>query len=149
MEPWDSAVRAAIYRAFVETGEPPAARDLAAALGRPAEQIEQALVRLNHVGGVVIDGDSRAVRMAKPFSGVPTAFELTSANGHWFANCALDALAIAALLGRDLRIDSRCVDCGEPLHLDVAGATGPVAGDAGCVYFGLPIADWWHDIVFT
>jgi hypothetical protein len=114
-----NAVRLAIYGSLVETGKVP--------LDLPGEALEElALQRV-----VVLDPETREVRMAMPFSVRPTEFVVRSGEREWFANCAWDALGIPAALGRPCEIE--------------APGYGP-----GCVvHFAVPARDWWKDIFHT
>jgi hypothetical protein len=61
--------------------------------------VRAALERLHAAHALVLDGDTREVRMALPFSNVATAYCVESAGRTWDANCAWDALALVRLLG--------------------------------------------------
>lgn len=65
----------------------------------------------------------------------------------WWANCAWDALGIAAATGRDVKIATECADCGAPLALAVRG--GMLAAGKGVAHFAVPAARWWDDIGYT
>src|ERR1700761_1897527 len=93
----DSAVRIAVYAAFVEHFQAPDVRSLATSLHRSVADIQDSLRRLAAAHILVLDDDLR-IRMAMPFSGVPTPFRVATASGAWFANCAWDALGIPAAL---------------------------------------------------
>ncbi len=87
------------------------------------------------------------LRMANPFSAVPTAHRVHAAGRWWYANCAWDAFGICAALHADGRIESSCPDCGEPLAVEVKDGR---PGDDRLLYHCLvPAARWWDDIVFT
>jgi hypothetical protein len=65
----------------------------------------------------------------------------------YFANCAWDALGVAAALHEPATVHSECAQTHEPLVLDV-GLEGPERSD--WVFHSLvPAARWWDDIVFT
>jgi hypothetical protein len=72
------------------------------------------------------------VELAYPFSAAPTAFvvELGDGRGERFSCCAIDALGLAPMLGRPIRIRSECHHCAAPLALSVS-PSGPGPEAAG------------------
>ena len=139
-------VRHAVYRSFAE-GQIPLRADLADALNLPLEAITLAYAGLDEAHAVVLDQHSGEVRMALPFSAVPTPHRVTSGQRSWFANCAWDALAIPLLLACDARIGSACPDCDAPLVYRIE--QGRLLDPYGVVHFAVPAAKWWDDIAFT
>jgi alkylmercury lyase-like protein len=146
MEP-DVRAKLAIYEHFADTGRRPTAEDVAARVGVGGSQLREVLARLRAQRVLVLEPDGESIRMAPPFSGVPTQHRVTSAGISYFANCAWDALGIPAALHRPATVLSRCEQSMEPLELSVT-MEGPEASDwlFHCV---VPAAHWWDDIVFT
>lgn len=142
----DASVRTAVYGAFA-TGVVPTRDQVARSTGFPLDAVAASYRRLAEAHGLVPDPRTGEVWMAMPFSAVPTAFRVTAGSTAWWANCAWDALGIAAATGRDVRIDTGCADCGDPLTLRVEH--GSVAPPDGVVHFAVPAARWWDDIGFT
>jgi Alkylmercury lyase len=95
----------------------------------------------------VLEETANELRMANPFSAVPTAYRVHVHERSWYANCAWDAFGILAALDTDGRVDSSCPDCGEPYTLDVRA--GRVHGPDLLFHCLVPAAQWWDDIVFT
>jgi hypothetical protein len=96
---------------------------------------------------LVLEADGESIRMALPFSGVPTQHVVEAGGLRYYANCAWDALGISAALQKPAVVYSRCEGSGEPLRLSV-GHDGPEA--SGWLFHSLvPAAHWWADIVFT
>lgn len=143
----DQKVRLAVYRHFVSTGTAPDLPALAALLALTAEQIESALRRLGAQHVLVLEEATSRIRMAMPFSGVPTPYRVETARGAWWANCGWDALGIPAMLNEDARITTRCQDCDVPLSLTVE--RGQLRERDGVLHFLVPAARWWQDIGFT
>jgi hypothetical protein len=139
-------VRHAIYRTFAE-GRVPLSASLAETLRIPLDEVNLALSRLDEAHAIVLDPRSREVRMALPFSAVPTPHRVTSGARSWFANCAWDAFAIPLLLTCDADIDSTCADCDAPLNYRIEQAR--LIHPHGVAHFAVPAAKWWDDIVFT
>jgi len=143
----DHEVRNAIYHHFLEQEMAPNPHDTAAFLGASVEDVEESYQRLADAHVLVLEPGGLQIRMALPFSAVPTRYR-TSARGHtWFANCAWDALGIAAMLGTETKINTTCPDCNRPI--DLAAHCGDLSGGPGVIHFAIPAAHWWDDIVYT
>ena len=91
--------------------------------------------------------DGVTIRMAPPFSGVPTQHEVEVAGRRYFANCAWDCLGIPAALKSPAVVRSRCERTLEPLTLEVA-TDAPPASD-WIFHCQVPASHWWDDLVFT
>lgn len=103
--------------------------------------------RLHDAHALVLDVETREIRMANPFSAVPTQFRVEAGGRGWFGNCAWDAFGICAALGVDGRIETVCADCDEPIEVRVRDGR---PDDETLVFHCLvPAAQWWDDIVFT
>ena len=147
MTPEDLVLRRDTYRLVVEMGRVPTAQELAAATGRDVEAVREGWSRLHDAHAVVLHDDRSEIRMANPFSAVPTPYRVTADGRDWFANCAWDAFGICAALGVDGRIRTTCADCGTPLAVDVQGQQ---PSETDLVFHCLvPASMWWDDIVFT
>ena len=140
------AVRFVVYDALATTGAAPPRSRLEAIAGG-STRLDAALRALHDAHALVLNEDG-SIRMALPFSAIPTDHEVVATDGRrWWANCAWDALAIPSLVGRDAQITSRWLDDGSPLTLTVtAEGTQP---DRGLVHFLVPACRWWDDIVET
>ena len=103
--------------------------------------------QLHDAHALVLNPATDEIRMANPFSAVPTSYRVCANERWWYANCACDAFGILGALAVDGRVESSGPDCGEPYSVDVSGARA----DAGCLLFHclVPAAHWWDDIVFT
>ena len=144
---FDTQVKISVYRHFADTGEAPSTVDVAGRLGCTSSEVSDAFTRLRLQRVLLLEEDGATIRMAPPFSGVPTPHRVESAGRWYFANCAWDAFGICAALHADGRIESSCPDCGEPLAVEVKDGR---PGDDRLLYHCLvPAARWWDDIVFT
>ncbi len=145
MSPDDLRLRNETYRLFVSLGRAPTAGEVAEAIGLPSDGVLDGWHRLHAAHALVLDGT--AIRMANPFSGVPTAFRVHAAGRDWFANCAWDAFGICAALHVDGRIETVCADCDDPLTVEVREMH---PDDPSLLFHSLvPARRWWDDIVFT
>ena len=144
----DQRIRHRIYAALAQGAPAPSAASLAATFGVPAPQARDALERLHADHLLVLDAETREVRMALPFSNVATAYRVDGQGTSWNANCAWDALALTRLL--HLR-EARVVDHGgvgrEGRVLSVA--EGELVEREGVISIPRPAWRWWEDIVFT
>ncbi|MDJ0771731.1 MAG: organomercurial lyase [Ilumatobacter sp.] len=100
----DWELRRTIYAGLAATGMVPSRSVLAAAAGG-FETLDRRLRALDDHHQVVLDADG-SIRMALPFSAIPTDHVVRSGDRRWFANCAWDSLAIPAALGVDTEIQA-------------------------------------------
>jgi hypothetical protein len=140
----DLQVRNHVYRRFVELGRAPTLAELADELG---PDVEPALRRLHDAHALVLESDRPEIRMANPFSAVPTPYRVEAGGRSWYANCAWDAFGIPAVLHVDGHISSACPDCGEPIEIDVRDRRA--VPDEHVFHVVVPAERWWADIVFT
>jgi hypothetical protein len=141
----EMALRGAIYQWFVEQGSAPSNEQIVSWVGDP--QAAAAMLRRLHDGHALVLDEVGSIRMALPFSGVPTAYVVRRGEKRWMANCAWDSLAIPAALGSDAHIDGPWLDQPGSVQLDIIG--GRLSHQDGYVHFLLPAARWWDDIVET
>lgn len=144
---FDTRVKLALYQATAETGTPPGVGQVSQRVdARPAE-VAQAFGRLAARRLLVLEPDQVTIRMAPPFSGIPTEHQVFADGVRYYANCAWDALGIVAALKRPAEVRSRCAQSLEPLRLAV-GRDGPEPSP-WLFHSRVPAARWWQDIVFT
>jgi hypothetical protein len=141
----DQDLRNAVYESFAATGRPPELEDLDRISGSRHET-ESALARLHETHAVVLDDDG-SIRMALPFSAVPTGITVRSAGVAYTPNCAWDALAIPVALGRAGTVTATWWDDGSPVAFEVSPESPPDV--EGFIHFVVPALRWWDDIAFT
>lgn len=146
MTTFERDVRAAVYWGFRETGRSPSVADLAAGLEASGADVRGALAGLAAAHALVLQPDGESVRMAHPFSGVPTDAVVSVGDRRWFANCAWDGLAIIGLFGGTGRLETHSPATGAPLVFDVVD---DIVGGEGVVHFLVPVSRFWDDIVHT
>jgi hypothetical protein len=147
MDADDLALRNLTYARFVELGRAPTAAEVAVVADRDRADVVAGWQRLHAQHALVLDPATGDIRMANPFSGVPTAHRVHAAGRWWYANCAWDAFGVCAALDEDGRIESSCRDCGETLRVAVRDRR---PDDPSLLFHCLvPAARWWDDIVFT
>jgi hypothetical protein len=144
---FDTKVKVAIYAATAESGRIPRLADVANRVQASPEAVTEAFARLRASRLVWLEADGVTIRIAPPFSAVPTQHNVTVAGVEYFATCAWDALGIIAALRQAGMVRSRCEQSQEPLELAVP-VTGP--GPSPWLFHCLvPAAKWWDDLVFT
>jgi hypothetical protein len=110
------------------------------------DSVRRGWERLHDVHALVLDSKGE-IRMANPFSAVPTPHRVHAGGRSWYANCAWDAFGVCAALDVDGRIETTCPDCGAPLTVGVHDGR---PDDEDLVFHSLvDAAHWWDDIVFT
>ena len=142
----DLRIRNLTYGLFVELGRAPTAAELAEGAGTTADNVIASWRRLHDAHALVLHA-SGELRMANPFSAVPTAYRVTAAGRSWYANCAWDAFGICAALHDDGRVETSCPDCGGDITIDVRDER---PSDESLLFHCLvPAARWWEDIAFA
>jgi hypothetical protein len=143
----DLELRNRTYSLFVELGRAPSANEVAVAASSSRADVEAAWRRLHDAHALVLNAGTGELRMANPFSAVPTAYRVRAAERWWYANCAWDAFGICAALHVDGRIETSCPDCAQPITVEVRERR---PDDESLVFHCLvPAAHWWDDIEFT
>lgn len=147
MDNTDLRLRRLTYDLFVELGRAPTAADVSGALGSTTDDVLAGWRRLHEQHALVLDDAQSAIRMANPFSAVPTPYRVEADGRSWYGNCAWDAFGICAALESDGRIETSCPDCDDPIVVEV---TNKEPDDRSLVFHCLvPAAQWWDDIVYT
>jgi hypothetical protein len=144
---FDTQTKLAIYRHFAETGQRPSLQVVAECVLADVNSVREAYVRLRAQRVLVLEPDGVSIRMAPPFSAVPTQHVVIVDETKYFANCAWDSFGIPAALHRPGHVYSRCEQSGEPLSLEI-GLEGPPPC-SWLFHCLVPAAKWWDDIVFT
>lgn len=128
------AVHQAVLRSFVRTGVPP---DRASLTEHAAPfDVGEVLAELATSDFLCVDqaGDITA---AYPFSTRPTRHRVRLAdNAAAFAMCAIDALGMSAMTGRPVAIESADPSTGQPITVNVDGATSTWHPATAVVYVG-------------
>jgi hypothetical protein len=144
----DTTVKLALYRITAEAGTVPSSGEVAKAIDLAEEDVRASFARLHAKRLLVPEpGDPSRIRMAPPFSGVPTAFPVEANGKRYYANCVWDAYGIAAALHADAVIPASDGHTGESLTLEVKN--GQPILQPYVAHFAVPAAHWWDDIVFT
>ena len=147
MDAADIELRNVTYRLFVEQGRAPTTYEAAGAAKATVDEVERGWRRLHDAHALVLNGGRTELRMANPFSAVPSAYRVQAGGRWWYANCAWDGFGICAALHVDGRIETSCADCGEAIAV---GVRDERPDDKSLLFHCLvPAQHWWEDIVFT
>ncbi|MFK0294417.1 alkylmercury lyase family protein [Streptomyces sp. NPDC090442] len=131
------AVQQAVLRHFATTGRAPDTARLEAATGGAADTalrpVNEVLAELAREDFLTLDENGR-IAAAYPFSATPTRHRVVIDGGtrgtqgiHAWAMCAIDALGIPAMLGKDVVVHSSDPVTGEPITVTLA-ATDTATG---------------------
>jgi hypothetical protein len=112
-------LRTSTYEMFVELGRAPTVVEVAHACDLAEADVVNGWRRLHEQHALVLDAATEQIRMANPFSAVPTAYRVQADGRSWYANCAWDAFGICAALHTDGLIETSCPDCGQALTVAV------------------------------
>src|SRR5438046_9169688 len=116
----DTQVKLAIYEITAEAATVPSSSQVSRKINIEEDEVLAAFQRL-HAKRLLLPepGDPHRIRMAPPFSGVPTTFPVEANGRRYYANCVWDAYGIAAGLHCDAISRASDGHTGEPLILEV------------------------------
>jgi hypothetical protein len=144
---FDTRVKLTVYKWFAAHGAAPGVSDIASLVAASANDVREAYARLRANRVLLLEPDGETIRMAPPFSGVPTQHRVVVDEQSYFANCAWDALGIVAALHKPGVVHSECAESRVALRLEV-GVDGPAPSD-WLFHCLVPASQWWKDLVFT
>jgi len=144
----NTQVKLVIYEITAETGSVPTSSEVSCKMNVDESEVLAAFRRL-HAKRLLLPepGDPHRIRMAPPFSGVPTRFPVEANGKHYYANCVWDAYGIAAALHCDAISRASDGHTGEPLTIEVKN--GEPIWKSYVAHFAVPAAHWWDDLIFT
>jgi len=141
-------VRTFIYEHFAKTAQAPDLTTIAQQVGLSRVQATEMLNALHEIHALFLDPGTTIIRIANPFSGVPTPFEVDVNGKRYWANCAWDSFGvIAALQATDGVIHATCAQSDTPLQLQVH--QGEVVDTAAIIHILVPFREWYQNMVFT
>lgn len=119
----EDAVRRYILTQYPLQGRAPSCREIEESLGPAVTEVQTILRRLHELDILYLEPGCFEIRLAYPFSSVPTRHVVKFEN--WpeakpvYAQCAVDALGIPFMFGHDLSVASSCAHCSKPITLEV------------------------------
>ena len=140
-----SLVHYELIQSFIDTGSCPNRSELAEHLDISVAQIEQLLLDLSEIHGIVLHPHICEPWVVHPFSTTPTAHWVQGPNASWWAPCIWCALGIATLVEGEVQIHTRIGAEGEPLVIRA------IRGRLVClenlrVHFAIPPARAWQNV---
>lgn len=149
-------VRHFVYNRFADTTHPPSVNDTAEHFNISNEEAGELYRELHNRHAFFLEPETLTIRMANPFSGIPTDFKVHANGKTYYANCAWDMLGIPAALHADAVIEAVCTESNDSVRLAIKN--GNIAQDIALenggsssllVHFPLPFARWYDDLAFT
>lgn len=110
--PAEDRVRVTLLRLYAEAGRAPAIGDLAGRAGVSETAIGPILASLKARDLLVLEADGKSIAGAYPFTDRGTEHRVRLGHRTLNAMCAIDALGVGAMYGRDVEVSSRCRFCG-------------------------------------
>jgi len=147
-------IRYFVYSHFADTTHPPPVDGTARHFNISTEEASDYYKELHNRHAFFLEPETLTVRMANPFSGIPTDFKVHANGKTYFANCAWDMLGIPAALHSDAVIEAACIESNDTVQLEINNgqitnyrAASP--RDDLLIHFPLPFAHWYDDLTFT
>jgi hypothetical protein len=150
-------IRHFVYSHFADTTHPPGVVDTAAHFAISTEEAGKYYQELHNRHAFFLDLETMSIRMANPFSGIPTDFKVHVNGKTYYANCAWDMLGIPAALHSDAVIEAKFTESNESVQLEVKdgqittyqSTNDQFTNSQLLIHFPLPFAHWYDDLVFT
>ena len=140
-------IRHFVYNHFADMTLPPSMDVTAAHFNISTEDAGEYYKELHNRHAIFLDLETLTIRMANPFSGIPTDFKVHANGQTYSAICAWDMLGIPAALHTDAVIEAKFTDSGESIQLEVKD--GEVTNGELLVHFPLSFSHWYDDLTFT
>ena len=147
-----------VYNHFADTTLPPSVEETATHFKISVEEATELYNELNNCHAFFLEPETLTIRMAWPFSAIPTNFKVHANGKTYYANCAWDMLGIPVVLQSDALLEAVCTESNEIVRLEIRDgniAQAAVLGgeDAASsrllVHYPLPFTRWYDDLTFT
>ena len=142
-----------VLSTMVERGFAPHYTEVARALSVPPEEGKKVLHELMGTGiPCWFHPGTDFIASFAPLNNLPTQYRITvEGRQKWFAQCGFEALAVCWLFpGRTVTVEAPCLDCGEPVRLDVRDGAIEKAAPAGIYgYIDVPVKDWRKNLPYS
>ncbi len=139
----EGSAHSAIIRFVARHGYAPPMGELCRMLDCSEEECESVLARLSAIRGVILKPGSNEIWAIHPFTLMPTATYVSTADQSWWANCAWCALGIGAALGQDIRVSTKVGAHDTDLHFDVRN--GEASRAELLIHFPFSPGEWWNN----
>jgi hypothetical protein len=111
-----------IMRSLVADGRAPHYAELARALDLSVEEGRQLLLRVMDAYTIGwLHPDTSYIASFPPLNNLPTQYRISVRGAQrWFAQCGFEATSVTWLFpGETVRVDAPCLDCGEPIRVEM------------------------------
>lgn len=111
-----------IMRGLVDHGRAPHYAEMAPALGLSVEDGRRLLLDVMQAYPIGwLHPDTDYVASFPPLNNLPTQYRVTvGGEQKWFAQCGFEATSVTWLFpGATVRIDAPCLDCGDPMRIEM------------------------------
>jgi len=152
LSPNSKLVRKYLFDTVVATGQAPPIVEIMRRLGQSRQQLSESLDELGKVRRIAMEPGSENIVHVPPFSNRPTPFRVTvEGEQKWYAHCGVSALGVSQIFpGKQVRIDTYCRDCAEPLSITMVGDKAiSVQPETMLLHIELPVRQWFEDIIRT
>ncbi|MCA9955588.1 MAG: hypothetical protein KC434_12755 [Anaerolineales bacterium] len=143
----DLQIRHFVYQHFVREARPPSVAETAVHFHLPETTIKNSYQRLHDNHFFFLEPGTLDIRMANPFSALPTKFRVQVGHVAYWANCAWDMLGIPAALHQDAVIEAEYEDGGGTAVFIITN--GQLHHSGGVIHFPLPVQQWYDDLILT
>jgi hypothetical protein len=140
-------IRHFVYQHFADTTHPPSVDETAVHFNISNEEASDNYKELHNRHAFFLEPETMSIRMANPFSGIPTDFKVHANGKTYYANCAWDMLGIPAALHTDAIIEAICTESNDAIQLEIKD--GQITNNQLLVHFPIPFSHWYDDLVFT
>ena len=140
-------VRAFVYNHFADTTHPPSVDETARHFNIDIDEAGALYKELHNRHAFFLEPETLTVRMANPFSGIPTDFKVHANGKTYYANCAWDMLGIPAVLHSHAVIEAIYAESNGSVRLEIRD--GQITNNQLLVHFPIPFARWYDDLTFT
>jgi Alkylmercury lyase len=140
-------VRHFVYSHFADTTRPPSLDETAHHFNITVDEASELYNELNNRHAFFLEPGTLTIRMAWPFSAVPTNFKVHANGKTYYANCAWDMIGIPVVLQSDAFIEAICTESNDSVQLEIKN--GQVTNSDLLIHFPLSFSRWYEDLVFT
>ena len=140
LEDAEDRVRRSILDYYAEAGHSPSPSQLVNITGFGPDELGGVLEKLRARDMVVLDQGGETIAGAYPFTQRDTGHRVGLGDRVLNAMCAIDALGVGAMYGKDVTIDSTCAACGEAIHIqtrDGGAALAAFSPSSALVWSGI------------
>jgi len=140
-------IRHFVYSHFADTTHAPSVEETAAHFNISTEEASEYYKELHNRHAFFLEPETLTIRMANPFSAIPTDFKVHANGKTYYANCAWDMLGIPIVLKCDAVIGTKFTESNDPIQLEVKD--GQITNHQLLIHFPLPFSRWYDDLTFT